>query len=366
MTAGPISPSVRDPGPFTVPGPRRYSPLRVPPCPHAGGSPTKRTAGIPERHAAVVQRVLTPSPGRRAGAGPGGRGLAAGARGRAGRAGPWRPRWHGRRRRPPAYTAAKFRLRPELVPIRDAFPPPPPLWPGPAPRPIRLGRARPRPAEPSPPARAPTSPASGSLSPVSESASAPGPSHGAERAHPPSFSTFANPCREARPAGGGRRGPRGRRRRLAPEVAERGCKGGERRRQRHGGLQGDGRRVAGRDPRPTAARSLPRLSPCHPQRWPRTPSPRQAAPTTTSTTCWTSSCPWGWTAWELSPPGPHPPPAAPAARVLLPGPRSAPPPYGAPAGRFWCPSCCGPNWTCHRDPRCTVAFCWRRRAPSEG
>lgn len=79
---------------------------------------------------------------------------------------------------------------------------------------------------------------------------------------------------------------------------------------------------------------------------------RQAAPTTTSTTCWTSSCPWGWTAWELGLGARAP---RPAARVLLPGPRHR---------LLWRPrrrlvsSCCGPNWTCTGTPRCTVAFCW--------
>lgn len=168
VTAGPISPSVRDPGPFTVPGPRRYSPLRVLPVLTQAGA-HEGTAGIPERHAAVVRRVLTPSPGRRAGAGPGGGAawlLALGAEPAV--QGPGGLSGHGRRRRPPAYiprlnlgcarssspSGTRFRRRR--------------LGPAPArAAPIRLGRARPRPAEPSPPARAPTSPASGSLSPVS-------------------------------------------------------------------------------------------------------------------------------------------------------------------------------------------------------
>lgn len=164
VTAGPISPSVGDPGPFTVPGPRCHPPLRV--LTQAGAQ--DGTAGIPERHAAVVERVLTPSPGRRAGAGRGGGAawlLALGAEPAV--QGPGGLSGHGRRR-PPAYiprlnlgcarssspSGTRFRRRR--------------LGPAPArAAPIRLGRARPRPAEPSPPARAPTSPASGSHSPVS-------------------------------------------------------------------------------------------------------------------------------------------------------------------------------------------------------
>lgn len=175
VTAGPISPSVRDPAPFTVSDPRCHPPLRVFPVLARAGS-HRGTAGIPERHAAVVERVLTPSPGRRAGAGPGGGGAAwlraLGAEPAV--QGPGGLSGHGRRR-PPAYiprlnlgcarssspSGTRFRRRR--------------LGPAPArAAPIRLGRARPRPAEPSPPARAPTSPASGSLSPVSRIRVSPG------------------------------------------------------------------------------------------------------------------------------------------------------------------------------------------------
>lgn len=228
MTAGPISPSVRDPGPFTVPGPRCYSPLRVLPVLTQAGA-HEGTAGIPERHAAVVRRVLTPSPGRRAGAGPGGRrGLAVRARGRAGRAGPWRPQWP-RPPPPPAglYTAAKFRLRPELVPIRDAFPPPPP-WPGPRARRAYKAWAGPAAARRAVPARPrPDQPGFGQpLTGVPNPRQPQVPAMALSEPILPSFSTFANPCRErglqevraAGTAGGGggwlrvaERGLRGRR-----------------------------------------------------------------------------------------------------------------------------------------------------------
>lgn len=138
-----------------------------------------------------------PSPGRHAGADPGGgRGLVA-REGPAIGAGPWRPQWPGPP--PPAslYTAAKFRLRPEFVPIRDAFPPPLP-WPSPRARRVYKAWAGPAAARRAVPARlCPTS-----RSPVSESASASGPGHGAERAHPAVLLHFRQPVSRARPAGG--------------------------------------------------------------------------------------------------------------------------------------------------------------------
>lgn len=159
---------------------------------HAGGSP-RGAPGIPGRPAAVVQRVLTPSPGD-------GRGRARRlARGRPAARSPGGRSGHGRRR-PPAYiprlnlgctrssspSGTRFRRRR--------------LGPAPArAAPIRPGRARPRPAEPSPPrparlrAAAPWCP---------EPASAPAPGHGAERAHPAVFLHFRQPVPRARPAGG--------------------------------------------------------------------------------------------------------------------------------------------------------------------
>lgn len=173
---GPFSPDIRDPQ--RPRDPAFHSESRVPdaasaPGPRAGGSP-RGAPGIPGRHAAVVERVLT----RRLGDGRG-RAREGGAawryaRGRPGCAEPWRPQWP--RPPPPAglYTAAKFRLRPELVPIRDAFPPPP-LWPGPRAR--RAYKAWAGPAagrRASPPVRAPTSPGPDSRSPVSRTCVGPG------------------------------------------------------------------------------------------------------------------------------------------------------------------------------------------------
>lgn len=160
----PISPSVKGSGEAAKPcAPLSFReaptppPLQVPGMLAQAGARGAR--GIPGRHAAVVERVLTTSPGRPAGAGPG-EGEARPwlrARGRAVSAGPRPPQWP--RPPPPAglYTAAKFRLRPELVPIRDAFPPPP-LWPGPRARraykawggPGRGPQSRPRPPAPRP------------------------------------------------------------------------------------------------------------------------------------------------------------------------------------------------------------------------
>lgn len=132
-----------------------------------------------------------PLSGRRAEAGPGwGRGLAA-QEGPAGGAGLWPPQWPGPP--PPAglYTAAKFRLRPELVPIRDAFPPPPP-WPSPRVRRVYKAWAGPAAARRAVPAR--PCPPSAHQCPKSRRPRV----QAMALSEPilPSFSTFASPCRE--------------------------------------------------------------------------------------------------------------------------------------------------------------------------
>lgn len=147
--------------------------------------------GIPGRPAAVVERVLMPSPGRRAEAGRDwGRGLAA-LEGPASGAGPWPPQWPGPL--PPAglYTAAKFRLRPELVPIRDAFPLPPP-WPGPRARRVYKAWAGPAAARRALPARRAPPAAHWCPKPCRPQV----PAMALSEPILPSFSTFASPCRE--------------------------------------------------------------------------------------------------------------------------------------------------------------------------
>lgn len=191
------------------------TPAPGPPRRRAGGSP-RGAPGIPGRPAAVVERVLMPLSGRPAEAGPGwGRGLAA-REGPAGGAGPWPPQWPGPP--PPAglYTAAKFRLRPEFVPIRDAFPPPAP-WPGPRARRVYKAWAGPAaarravPARPCPPA-APRCPKSRRPRVQAMALSEP---------ILPSFSTFASPCRERGLQEVRAAAPRGRRLR----AVERGLRG---------------------------------------------------------------------------------------------------------------------------------------------
>lgn len=175
--------------PLRVPVPDA-TPAPGPPRLRAGGSP-RGAPGIPGCPAAVVERVLMPSPRRRAEAGRvWGRGLAA-REGPASGAGPWPPQWPGPP--PPAglYTAAKFRLRPELVPIRDAFPLPPP-WPGPRARRVYKAWAGPAAARRAVPAR--RAPSAAHRCPKSRRS--PVPAMALSEPILPSFSTFASPCRE--------------------------------------------------------------------------------------------------------------------------------------------------------------------------
>lgn len=288
------------------------------PVPRAPAGPRARAGGEPgcprgDPGRAVLCARCCPVAGATAGGGPGGRGrpgrAAAGPGGRSGRGG----------RRPPAFIPRLNLGRAELVPIRDAFPPPPP-WPGP-PRqpPYKAGPAAPR----------RTRSLAGWL--ARPSPLAPGPA----RPDRPD-----RPDRRRRRHGAGRARPARLRHLRQPVPGARRARGGCGEWTAGGG--GRARRPPSRPPltrpRPVCPCPSVRLSvpvpPARPQRWPRAePEPGGADDDLNSVLDFILSMGMGLDglgaeAAPAAPPAPPPPPPPPPAFYY-----PDPPPYGAPLPR---------------------------------